>query len=75
MDSWIDLGELKYFLGIEICRSPEGLFLSQRKYSLDLLKETGKLGSKPAKTPLEDGYKVKRKGEKKLGKDDDRHDL
>ncbi|KAL1205729.1 Retrovirus-related Pol polyprotein from transposon RE2 [Cardamine amara subsp. amara] len=59
-----DLGELKYFLGIEICRSPEGLFLSQRKYSLDLLKETGKIGSKPAKTPLEDGYKVRRKGEK-----------
>lgn len=59
-----DLGELKYFLGIEICRSPEGLFLSQRKYSLDLLTETGKLGSKPAKTPLEDGYKVRRKGEK-----------
>ncbi|KAL1206311.1 Retrovirus-related Pol polyprotein from transposon RE2 [Cardamine amara subsp. amara] len=58
-----DLGELKYFLGIEICRSPEGLFLSQRKYSLELLKETGKLGSKPAKTPLEDGYKVRRKGE------------
>ncbi|KAL1204565.1 Retrovirus-related Pol polyprotein from transposon RE2 [Cardamine amara subsp. amara] len=59
-----DLGELKYFLGIEICRSPGGLFLSQRKYSLDLLKETGKIGSKPAKTPLEDGYKVRRKGEK-----------
>lgn len=63
-----DLGELKYFLGIEICRSSEGLFLSQRKYTLDLLSETGKLGSKPAKTPLEDGYKVKRKGEK--GTDD-----
>ncbi|KAL1203431.1 Retrovirus-related Pol polyprotein from transposon RE2 [Cardamine amara subsp. amara] len=26
--------------------------------------ETGKTGSKPAKTPLEDGYKVRRKGEK-----------
>jgi hypothetical protein len=59
-----DLGELKYFLGIEVCRTLEGLFLSQRKYTLDLLNETGKLGSKPAKTPLEDGYKVTRKGEK-----------
>ena len=53
-----DLGELKYFLGIEICRSPEGLFLSQRKYTLDLLVETGMGDCRPAKTPLEEGYKV-----------------
>lgn len=30
-----DLGSLKYF-GIEASRSKHGLFLSQRKYSLDL---------------------------------------
>ncbi|RVW25707.1 Retrovirus-related Pol polyprotein from transposon RE1 [Vitis vinifera] len=35
-----DLGELKYFLGIEVSRSKKGMFLSQRKYVLDLLKET-----------------------------------
>lgn len=64
-----DLGELKYFLGIEVRWSLKGLFLSQRKYTLDLLTETGKLGEKPAKTPLEDGYKVKQKGEKKDKKD------
>ncbi|RVW98450.1 Retrovirus-related Pol polyprotein from transposon RE1 [Vitis vinifera] len=33
-----DLGELKYFLGIEVSRSKKGMFLSQRKYVLDLLK-------------------------------------
>ena len=38
-----DLGELKYFLGIEVSRSKKGMFLSQRKYVLDLLEETGKI--------------------------------
>ncbi|XP_019095577.1 PREDICTED: uncharacterized protein LOC109130463 [Camelina sativa] len=59
-----DLGELKYFLGIEVCRSPEGVFLSQRKYTLDLLCETGKLRAKPIDTPLLDGYQVERMGER-----------
>ena len=36
-----DLGTLKYFLGIEVSRSKHKLFLSQRKYTLDLLNETG----------------------------------
>ncbi|WZZ44914.1 hypothetical protein YC2023_041173 [Brassica napus] len=58
-----DLGEMKYFLGIEICRSKEGLFMSQRKYTLDLLKGAGAYGGKTAKMPMEDGYKVPREGE------------
>ena len=33
-----DLSELKYFLGIEMSRSKKGIFLSQQKYALDLLK-------------------------------------
>jgi len=36
-----DLGKLKYFLGIEVAYSRLGIFISQRKYILDLLKETG----------------------------------
>ena len=39
-----DLGNLKYFLGIEVARSRHGIFLSQWKYILDLLKETRMLG-------------------------------
>ncbi|GAA0147989.1 hypothetical protein LIER_36630 [Lithospermum erythrorhizon] len=38
-----DLGMLKYFLGMEIARSKQGISVSQRKYTLDLLEETGKL--------------------------------
>ena len=36
-----DLGMLRYFLGIEVMRSKHGIFLSQRKYVLDLLSKTG----------------------------------
>ena len=43
-----NLGGLKYFLGIEVARSKRGIFLSQRKYVLDLLTEVGMLDCKPA---------------------------
>lgn len=33
-------------------KEQKGIFLSQRKYVQDLLKETGKLGAKPCSTPL-----------------------
>ncbi|RVW25069.1 Retrovirus-related Pol polyprotein from transposon RE1 [Vitis vinifera] len=49
-----DLGSLKYFLGIEVSRSSEGIFLSQRKYALDLLQETGMSGCQPVNTPIEE---------------------
>ena len=41
------LGDLKYFLGLEIARSSKGICLSQRKYTLSLLKDTRFLDSKP----------------------------
>ena len=47
-----DLGGLKYFLGIEVARSQQGIFLSQRKYVLDLLTDTGMLDCKLADTPI-----------------------
>jgi len=53
-----DLGPLKYFLGIEVSRSDKGIFLSQRKYALDLLQETGMSACQPADTPVEEGLKL-----------------
>lgn len=51
-----DLGGLKYFLDIEVSRSKQGIFLSQRKYVTDLLKETGILGCQPIGTPIEQNH-------------------
>ena len=53
-----DLGKLKYFLGIEVAHSPAVLFLSQRKYALDLLTEAGMLGCKPIDTPMEQNHRL-----------------
>ena len=57
------MGKLKYFLGIEVGRSQKGIKLSQRKYVLDLLKETGFLGVRPVDIPMDPNKKlVKDKG-------------
>ena len=53
-----NLGSLKYFLGIEVSRSSNGIFLSQQKYTLDLLHETGMLACHPVGTPIEEGLKL-----------------
>ena len=53
-----DLGSLKYFLGMEVARSKEGIVISQRKYVLDLLKQTGMIGCKPADTPIDPNKKL-----------------
>ena len=53
-----DLCHLKYFLGIEVSRFDKGIFLSQRKYALDLLQETGMSACQPADTPVEEGLKL-----------------
>ncbi|KAK8919343.1 putative folate-biopterin transporter 2 [Platanthera zijinensis] len=53
-----DLGKLKYFLGIEVAKSRQGIFISQRKYTLDLLDKTGMLGCAPVDSPIEANHKI-----------------
>jgi hypothetical protein len=53
-----DLGPFRYFLGIEIARSSKGIVLSQRKYVLDLLVETGMLGCHPCGSPIDRNHQT-----------------
>ncbi|XP_016570718.1 uncharacterized mitochondrial protein AtMg00810-like [Capsicum annuum] len=53
-----DLGELKFFLGIEFSRSVKGIVMPQRKYALELVAATGLGGAKPVGTPLEVNQKL-----------------
>ncbi|XP_057958648.1 uncharacterized mitochondrial protein AtMg00810-like [Malania oleifera] len=53
-----DLGSHKFFLGLEIARGRNGISLNQRKFALDILKETRMMGCKPAKSPMEQQLKL-----------------
>ncbi|KAL8107610.1 hypothetical protein AgCh_024139 [Apium graveolens] len=48
-----DLGSLKYFLGIEVARSDFVIYINQRKYTLDILKDVHCESAKPSVIPME----------------------
>lgn len=53
-----DLGDLKYFFGIEVARSKRGIYICQCHYALQLLTETGLIGCKPRTTPMDVNLKL-----------------
>ncbi len=53
-----DLGELHYFLSIEVIQSMKGIWLLQRQYALNKLSEYGMTGCKPISIPLEQNVKL-----------------
>lgn len=53
-----DLGQLKFFLGIEVARSDGGIHIRQRKYAPDILTDGGKIGVAPACIPLDQNLKL-----------------
>jgi histone deacetylase 1/2 len=65
-----DLGDLHYFLGIEVKRDSNGLVLSQGKYANDILVRSGMSKSKPVHTPLPSTQKISITDSDKLGEED-----
>jgi hypothetical protein len=61
------IGELSFFLGLQITQRPDGIFISQGKYLREMLKRFQMEDSKPVGTPMVTGCK--------LSKDDDSPDV
>ena len=55
-----DLGEMKYFLGMKIHQSNVEIFISQRKYALEILKKFYREKYKPVATPMVVNEKLSR---------------
>ncbi|KAL2242369.1 UNVERIFIED_CONTAM: Retrovirus-related Pol polyprotein from transposon RE1 [Sesamum indicum] len=53
-----DIGQARYFLGLEIARNSQGIYLAQTKYVMDILADTGLTDAKIAATPLPPGLKL-----------------
>nr|GFB49841.1 ribonuclease H-like domain-containing protein [Tanacetum cinerariifolium] len=56
--SMTDLGALNYFLGISVMRDSSGMFLSQRKYAMEILERAHMVGCNPSRTLVDTEYKL-----------------
>jgi hypothetical protein len=52
------IGELNYFLGLQVKQTAEGIFISQSKYAKDLVKWFGLDGKSRARTPMSTIVKI-----------------
>ncbi|GKD98005.1 ribonuclease H-like domain-containing protein, partial [Tanacetum coccineum] len=53
-----DLGSLNYFLGISVTQDSSRLFLSQKKYAVEILDRAGMLNCNPSRTLVDIGSKL-----------------
>jgi hypothetical protein len=53
-----DLGDLHYFVGLEVNKIDNGILLSQSKYVVELLRRSSMISCKPVNTPLSNSDKL-----------------
>ncbi|XP_071683827.1 uncharacterized mitochondrial protein AtMg00810-like [Lolium perenne] len=53
-----DLGQLHFFIGLEVTHRDRGLIMTQKKYSMDLLQQARMLKCKPIVTPMSSTDKI-----------------
>jgi len=54
------MGELNYFLGLQIKQRSDGIFINQAKYTRELIKKFGLEGTKTSKTSMATTTKLKK---------------
>jgi hypothetical protein len=59
------LGELNFFLGLQICQHDKGIFISQTKYIREMLKKFGMEDCKPMSTPMQTNCKLRKDDDSK----------
>lgn len=55
-----DLGKMRFFLGIEVLQKFDGIYICERKYTLEVLKKFGMLDSNSVGSLIVSGFKIKR---------------
>jgi len=65
-----DLGDLHYFLGIEVKRGVDGLILLQQRYATDVVKRANMGNCKPVDTPISTSEKLSITEGTSLGEED-----
>nr|GFB16266.1 hypothetical protein [Tanacetum cinerariifolium] len=52
------MGQMLFFLGLQVSQSPEGIFINQSKFALEILKKFGMDSCDPVDTPMVDRLKL-----------------
>ena len=58
-------GEIKFFVGLQIQQSKNGIYITQSKYIKEILKKFGMEDSKPVGTPMTTRHKLSKNDDSK----------